>query len=66
MGLARRLWLSDDGSAVQMAPIEALHTLEEEVLIDEKDLTMDEANAALAGVDEDMLYLRATLAPADR
>ena len=65
VGLARRLWLSDDGSEVQMAPIEALHTLEEEVLIDEKDLTMDEANAALAGVDEDMLYLRATLAPAD-
>ena len=44
-----------------MAPIEALHTLEESVLIDKTDLTLDEANAALASVDEDMLYIRLTV-----
>ncbi len=61
VGLARRIWLSDDGSDLKMAPIEALHTLEESVLIDKTDLTLDEANAALASVDEDMLYIRLTV-----
>ncbi len=61
VGLARRIWLSDDGSDLKMAPIEALHTLEESVLIDETDLTLDQANAALAAVDEDMLYIRLTV-----
>ena len=58
VGLARRIWLNDAGTDLMIAPIEALHSLEESVLIDEADLTLEAANAALAAVDEDMLYLR--------
>jgi len=58
VGLARRIWLNDDGTDLKIAPIEALHGLEEEVLINETGLTLDAANAALANVDEDMLYIK--------
>lgn len=58
VGLARRIWLNDAGTDLMIAPIEALHSLEESVLIDESDLTLEAANAALAAVDEDMLYIR--------
>ena len=58
VGLARKIWLKDDGSDLMIAPIDALHELEEEVLINESNLTLDAANAALAAVDEDMLYIR--------
>ncbi len=60
VGLARRIWLNDDGTDLMMSPIDALRDLEEEVLIDEKDLTLEEANEALAAVDEDMLCIRIT------
>ena len=58
VGLARRIWLNDDGTDLKIAPIETLHELEEEVLIDETGLTLDAANQALSAVDEDMLYIR--------
>lgn len=57
-GIARKIWLADDGSDLMIAPIEALHTLEEEVLIDETGLTLEAANSALANVDADMLYIK--------
>lgn len=60
VGLARRIWLNDDGTDLMIAPIETLHTLEESVLIDETNLTLEDANAALSAVDEDMLYIRLT------
>ncbi|MCM1120223.1 MAG: GH32 C-terminal domain-containing protein [bacterium] len=60
VGLARRIWLNDEGTDLMMAPIEALHGLEKEVLIEEKDLTLEAANSLLAEVDEDMLYIRLT------
>ncbi len=50
--------LTDDGTDLKMAPIEALHTLEEEVLLNERDLTVAQANEKLAGVAEDMYYLK--------
>ena len=65
VGLARKIWLADDGSDLMMAPIEALHELEEETLVDLKNVSVDEANKALAQVDEDMLYIRLTASVAD-
>lgn len=58
VGLARRIWLNDDGTDLMIEPIEALHELEEDVLINETGLTLDAANTALAAVDEDMLYIK--------
>ena len=58
VGLARRIWLNDEGTDLCISPIDALHALEGEVLIDEQDLTLDAANAALSGIAEDMLYIR--------
>ncbi len=58
VGLARKLWLSDDGTDLKMSTIDALQTLEEEVLIDETDLTLAQANEKLADIAEDMYYLK--------
>ncbi len=60
VGLARKIWLNDDGTDLMMAPAEALHSLEKEVLIDETGLTLQAANELLANVNEDMLYIRLT------
>ena len=57
VGLARKIWLTDDGTDVKMAPVEALTNLEESVLLDEHDLTLAEANEKLAGVKGDMLHI---------
>ncbi len=61
VGLARKLWLNDDGTDMMISPIDTLHELEEEVLIDQKNISLEDANAALAGVDTDMLYIRLTV-----
>ncbi len=61
VGLARRIWLSSDGSDLCIAPIDAITTLETEVLVDVTDLTLDEANALLAEVDSDMYHLVVTI-----
>ena len=61
VGLARKLWLTDDGTDVKMAPVEALTTLEEEVLIDATDLTLEQANEKLSQVSGDMLHIRLTV-----
>lgn len=56
-GIARKVWLNDDGTDLMMAPIEALTTLEEEVQVEATDLTLEEANALLANVSGDMLHI---------
>ncbi len=58
VGLARRIWLNDEGTDLCISPIDALHKLEDQVLIDEQDIALDAANAKLAEVKEDMLYIR--------
>ncbi len=58
VGLARKVWLSDDGTDLKMAPIDALHSLEEEVLLNETSLTVAQANEKLSGIAEDMYYLK--------
>ena len=63
VGIARRIWLSDDGTDLMIEPIEALHTLEDKVWYDSgaNPVSLDEANAALANVIDDMLYIRMTV-----
>ena len=34
VGLARRIWLNDEGTDLCMEPIEGLHSLEDQVYID--------------------------------
>ncbi len=58
VGLARKLWLNDDGSDLKMAPIDALHDLEETALLNETNLNLQQANDKLASVKEDMYYLK--------
>ena len=58
VGLARKIWLNDEGIDVMMSPTDALHSLEGEVLAQGKNLTLTQANEALAGVSGDLLYLR--------
>lgn len=57
VGLARNIWLNDDGTDLMMAPIPELSKLEGEVLVDARNLTMDEANALLENVHEDMMHI---------
>lgn len=59
-GLARKLWLTDDGSDVKLAPIEAIEALEEKILVDEKNISMASANQKLASVKGDMLHIQVT------
>ena len=58
VGLARRIWLNDEGTDVMMSPTDALHDLEGAVLAQGENMTLDQANEALAGVSGDLLYLR--------
>jgi sucrose-6-phosphate hydrolase SacC (GH32 family) len=58
VGLARHIWLNDDGTDLCIEPIETLHTLEDKVWIDQKNITLADANAALQGVTDDLLYIR--------
>lgn len=58
VGLARRIWLNDEGTDLCISPIDALHELEGQILIDEENLSLDAANAALQDIAEDMLYIR--------
>lgn len=82
VGLTRKIWLNDAGTDLMMAPIDALHSLEADPVVnlgqtvweqspDEilqaklrgelNSASLEEANAALAQLDEDMLYLRLTV-----
>jgi sucrose-6-phosphate hydrolase SacC (GH32 family) len=61
VGLARRVWLTEDGTDVMTAPVEALTGLEEKVLVDETGLTMEQANEKLSQVSGDMLHIKLTV-----
>ena len=56
-GLTRVIRLLEDGSDLAITPLEAVNTLEEEVLVEATDLTLDAANELLAGVSGDMLHV---------
>ena len=61
VGLARRVWLNEDGTDVMTAPVEALNTLEEKVLVNETGLTLEQANEKLSQVSGDMLHIKLTV-----
>lgn len=65
VGLARKIYLNEDGSDLCVAPIDAIQSLEDQVLVDAADLTLDQANELLADVDEDMLYIEVDFVPQD-
>lgn len=58
VGLTRKIWLNDEGTDVKMRPIDALHSLENTVLAEKEDLTLEQANDVLANIKGDMLYIR--------
>ena len=60
-GIARKIRLTDDGSDLMMMPIEALTTLETEVLVNETNLTLEQANEKLSSVTGDMLHIKLTV-----
>lgn len=61
VGLARRVWLNEDGTDVMIAPVEALTSLEEKVLVNETGLTLEQANEKLSQVSGDMLHIKLTV-----
>ena len=61
VGLARRVWLNEDGTDVMTAPVEALTGLEEKVLVNETGLTLEQANEKLSAVSGDMLHIKLTV-----
>ena len=63
VGLPRKVWLNEKGDDLCMAPADALKNLEDTVLVDEKNLTLKQANEALAKVKGDLLYLKAVVTP---
>lgn len=63
VGLTRTIWLNEDGTDLKMSPLDTLHSLEGQVFIDKQNLTLSEANEALAEVKGDLLYIEATLVP---
>lgn len=60
VGLTRKIWLKDDGSDLMIAPIDAIDTLEGEVLAQGENLTVAQANELLSKVDADMYHLVVT------
>lgn len=60
VGLARNIWLNDDGSDLMVCPIDNLDNLEQKVLINENNLTVDEANKKLKNINGDMLHIKVT------
>ena len=59
-GIARKIRLTDDGSDLMIAPIDALTSLETRVLVEETNLTLEEANDKLSTVTGDMLHIKLT------
>lgn len=58
-GLTREVWLNEDGSDLCVRPIKELETLEEKVLLDEKqEMSVEEANACLEQISGDMIHVK--------
>lgn len=57
VGLAREIFLTSDGKDLGIRPIEALDKYKE-LLLDAKDLTIDETNKKLKDIKGDMLHIK--------
>ena len=66
VGLTRNLFLNDEGTDVCVAPDPRLYDLLDEELLSLENVSLEEANEALADVSGDMLYIRAVLIPRDQ
>lgn len=62
VGLTRNIWLDESGTDLMMKPVNTLHDLEGDVLVDLQDASLQDANNELKKVKGDLLYIRATLA----
>lgn len=59
VGLAREIYLNDEGTDACIKPVDALKNYEDQVLLDSKaSMTVSEANQKLTNVKGDMLYIR--------
>lgn len=65
VGLARNIWLNDDGSDLMISPIDNLKNIQGKELLNAKDLTIEDANKKLADIQGDMLYIKLTFAAND-
>lgn len=65
VGLTRKIWLNEDGTDLMMSPIDALENQQGEVLLNEVDISVEEANEKLEDISGDMLYVRATISAED-
>lgn len=66
VGLTRNIFLNEDGTGVCIVPDERVYGLLDQELLSLTDVTMEEANEALAMVDGDLLYIKAVVAPQDQ
>ena len=64
-GLTRNLFLNEAGDDVCICPDPRLYALLDQELLSLRDATLEEANAALADIHGDLLYIRAVVDPGD-
>lgn len=60
VGLARNIWLNNDGSDLMISPIDNLKNIQNKVLLNAKNLTIEDANKKLKNIKGDMLYIKLT------
>ena len=63
VGLTHNLYLSDDGADICVEPDPRVYGLLGDLLAGAEHATVEQANAALAKIDGDMLFIRAVLKP---
>lgn len=61
VGLTRNIWLDESGTDIKLSPINEIHDLEGNILVDLQDATLQEANNELEKVKGDLLYIQAIL-----
>ena len=61
VGLAREIYLTDDGSDLGIRPVKALEQYEKQTLAEGQNLTLAQANEKLASVKGDMLHIKLTV-----